>query len=395
MKEYTEQEVIQLIAGQPDVNFLAAAITPWHALGIDATILHLTEQGIALKGYIMMVAHNVTGSAINETNFHMTQKADIQIIYMKEKTEKRTFKEKLVRKAEKYRYYLGAERSQSNEVLYWVTPLKPSYELIPRMAKAISRKIQFFIADEGLGSYVTSKTGWCKRSFLEGNIKAGIKSIWTIFFRETFFLHRLNRRKQVKYYQLLLRDKNKWIINETAVKDYRAILTMQKRPADQKEYENKILINGEMLYESGLLTDNADVELYQQICKYAEQYQIPVILKPHPRENKAAVRYAKLPCDMESKGKAAQEVILATSSTRPLCIVGIVSTTLVTAKVLFGIDAISLNYLIDRKALKDCAFFKRFNKTFDNLLYLPKTMEELNENLEEIRSNYGQVKENQ
>ena len=74
---------------------------------------------------------------------------------------------------------------------------------------------------------------------------------------------------------------------------------------------------------------------------------------------------------------------------------GIVSTTLVTAKVLFGIDAISLNYLIDRKALKDCAFFKRFNKTFDNLLYLPKTMEELNENLEEIRSNYGQVKENQ
>ena len=109
MKEYTEQEVIQLIAGQPDVNFLAAAITPWHALGIDATILHLTEQGIALKGYIMLVAHNVTGSAINETNFYMTQKADIQIIYIKPKAEKRTFKEKLIRKIKKYQYYLGKE----------------------------------------------------------------------------------------------------------------------------------------------------------------------------------------------------------------------------------------------------------------------------------------------
>lgn len=387
MESYTEQELIKLVAGRPDINFLAAAITPWHALGINAAILQLAEQGIVLRGYIMVVAHDVTGTAIDESNFKAVENMDIQIICILPNTEVRTLKEKLLLKIHKYRYFISLPESKETELLYWLTPLKPSYEMIPRIAEVTSKRMQFIITDEGLGSYLNSAYDWWLFSFLESGLKSGIRATWNLLIRDRFFHHSLIRRKQLQWNQLLTGKKKKWNVNTEVVRYYQKILKTEGINKEYDYYAESVLINSDMFSESGVLKDNEDVKVYQYICDLMHKAGVSVVLKVHPRE-KELERYNEMNCRIEQKNELAQEVILASLERKPYCIVGTASTTLVTARLLFNIETISINYLMDTKKIVNKKAVFDFNDTFDGLVYMPRSREELMDCFREIRSNY-------
>lgn len=387
MESYTEQEFVQLVAGRPDINFLAAAITPWHALGINATMLQLAEQGITLRGFIMVVSHNVTGAAIDESNFHAVAHMEIQVVCIVPEAEKRTLREKLAFKIRKYKYFLPSPQGKNTELLYWLTPLKPSYELIPRIAEVTSRKMQFIITDEGLGSYLNSAFDWWRFSFLESGIRSGIRATWDLMIRDSFFQFSLRKRKQLQWNQLLIGKRKKWRANSAVVKYYQRILCLEEKSKEYDYYGKSVLINSDMLFESGLLIENADVEIYTHICQQMQKECVPVVLKLHPRE-KRLDRYQGMNCRIEQKNELAQEVILASLKTKPYCIVGTASTSLVTAKVLFDIDTISINYLMDQTKIVDKKSIYDFNNAFKDLVYMPRSKEELMDCFTKIRSNY-------
>lgn len=385
MKVYTENEFVELVNNRNDINFLAAAITPWHALGIDAAIYQLLQQGIKLKGYVMLVAHAVTGSAIGEANFHMNRYADIKIVTISADKEPKTISDKIKNKCNKYWYYMKHNPfEEAKQMFYWAVPLKPSYELIPKIA--LHKKeynVQIIITDEGLGSYLNTPFKWLRFSFTEGNFKAGLCSAWNLLIRDRYYIYRLQKRGQLKYYQLLKGKRGNWIQNDEAVSAYRYILGMEKYEEDFSSYGNSVIINTDMFFESGIFRQGKDNEIYKTICDFLAQSKIHVILKPHPREQKLD-RYSNIKCVIEKKNIVAQESILATLQTKPYCIIGTASTTLVTAKILFGIEAISINYLINPEELKNKHFFDEFNKTFSNILYMPKTMDALQQNIKVI-----------
>ncbi|MEG1875969.1 MAG: polysialyltransferase family glycosyltransferase [Lachnospiraceae bacterium] len=380
---YTEYEFVNLVNHQNDINFLAAAITPWHALGIDAAIYRLQQQGIKLKGYIMLMAHSTTGSAINASNFHMPDYEDIIMVTIDGSHRNRTFSDKIKNKCSKYWYYIKHDPYDVTKPLfYWATPLKPSYELIPKIAfYKPDYNIQFIITDEGLGSYLNTPYTWWKFSFLEGGVRAGLKATWSILIRDNYYIHRLKKRKQIQYYQLLKGKKGHWVQNQEAIADYRHILAIDKQKYDFTYYEKAIIINTDMLFESGVIKQGRDALIYQKIAHAMSDKEIPIILKPHPREKDIA-RYANINCMIEKNSSVAQENIFATLSNNPYCVIGIASTTLVTAKILFGIEAISINHLIPSKDLNDKNVFTNFNKTFSDLLYMPKSEQELLEDID-------------
>ena len=64
-----ENDIINVIRNQPSINFIAFAITPWHALSIDALILKLNTQGVNIKAAIVIVEHCQSGYVINEHHF--------------------------------------------------------------------------------------------------------------------------------------------------------------------------------------------------------------------------------------------------------------------------------------------------------------------------------------
>ncbi len=387
MESYTEQEFIRLVASRPDINFLAAAITPWHALGIEATILQMTEQGKVLRGYIMIVAHNVTGTAISESNFPVAKNNEIQIVCVVPQKDARTLKEKLSIKYRKYKYFLFQSRVKDTDVLYWATPLKPPYEMIPRIAEVTAKKMQFIITDEGLGSYLNSAYDWWLFSFLESGLKSGIRATWDLLVRDPLFQKSLLRRNQLRWNQLLTGKKKKWNVNKEVVQYYQKILKTEGINKEYEYYAESVLINSDMLFESGILKDNEDVKVYRDICNLMQQEEIPVVLKVHPRE-KELERYNTMNCRIEQKNELAQEVILASLEKKPFCIVGTASTTLVTASLLFDIETISINYLMDQTKIVSKKTVNDFNDTFKNLVYMPRSKEELMDCFKKIRSNY-------
>lgn len=385
MKSYTEQDFIDLLAKQPEINFLAAAITPWHAMGIDATILKMSEQGIVLKGYIIVVAHALTGATIDECNFHMASLTDLEVVQITGDTAVRTIKQKIKLKYCLYRYYMQRKREiQRIDKLYWAVPLQPSYDLIPRVARVIKNKeIQIILTDEGIGSYTLTVLRWWKFNFMEG----GLRFTRNILVRNVFFKHRLEKREQIQYHRLLKGKRGYLVPDDEAVAYYRKILAMENYKEDFSYYGKSVIINPNMLYESGILKDDSEMKIYTEICDAMVKDKTSVIIKPHPREQNVQ-KYEALNCCLETKCRVGQETILASLKEKPYCVVGFSSTTLITAKVLFGIQAISANYLIDKDKQRNKKYFTSFNKSFSNLLYMPKNMEELLSNIEEIKMIY-------
>lgn len=378
MKTYTEQELIDLVSSRADINFLAAAITPWHAVGVDAAILHLLDQGIPLKGYIMLVAHGITGAAIDENSFHMASNehsAHIEIVQIAPDRNHRSVKEKIFFKYQLYHYYLRSEKADKGKApFYWVVPLQPSYELIPRMDQALpDKRIQIILVDEGSGSYTMTVWKWWRYCCME----SGIRSTRNILLRNPFFLSRLTKRKQLQRYQLLNGKPGKYQINEKVAAYYRKIFAMEPFQEDYSVYGESVLINTNMLQQIGALADNSEERIYREICERMEALGIPVVIKPHPREENQE-KYQRFPgCFVESRRVVAQEVILSTLATLPYCVVGFSSTTLVTARALFGMEAISADLLLDEKQMKNKSSFITFHQTFANLIQMPETMDEL------------------
>lgn len=394
MKTYTEQELIELVGSREDVNFLAGAITPWHAIGIDATILRLTEQGIILKGYIMLVAHNITGSAISEKNFHMATThavPGIEVIQVVPDTFPKSVTEKVRIKYQLYGYYMRSVNGiKKKDFLYWAVPFQPSFDLIPRVNEVLSHKqIQIILTDEGSGSYTMTVWKWWRYHYMEG----GIKATRNILLRNPFFLHRLAKRGQIQHYQLLTGRTGHFEINKSVGEYYRKIFAMEDFQEDYSVYEGAVLINTNMLQQIGALADDSESRIYMEICKRLVKLGIKVVIKPHPRE-KDMEKYQNIPgCFLEKRKGTAQETILATLGRKPYCVIGFSSTTLVTSKALFGIETISADLLLDRNQMKNKQSFDTFDTVFANLIHMPKTMDELVACVKQIKEEYDRKSE--
>ena len=72
MQTISIKEIVLLIITDK-VNFIATAITPWHAIGVDACVLKLIDDGIDVSGIILIEMHTVGGYVIDESHFTNSQ----------------------------------------------------------------------------------------------------------------------------------------------------------------------------------------------------------------------------------------------------------------------------------------------------------------------------------
>ena len=386
MIEFTEEELLKKIE-EEEISILAFAITPWHALGVEACIYNIMQEESTLKGYVLIIDHPITGRALTEENFRYSQSLGIQVAVLKSGSTKRTIFEKIKNKVEKYSFYcFPFLYRQYKQPLYLLKPLEPYYEMVPKICK-INCNLKIYITDEGLGSYLNSPLTWWKSIFIEAGIKRGILSTWHLFVRNPYF-NRVLRRFEYRKFQLLTYQNKTWVENQEAVIAFRKIMEFDQVKTESDFYGNAIVINSDMLYACGALSEDADLAQYKKISEFAAKTDTTLILKPHPRETKLD-RYQELVCMIDTRYELAQEAILSGVASKPLCVIGLGSTTLVTAKLFFDIETISLNKIIGTKnLLKNKKYFEPFNRTFGNVIFIPETEEELYKKLEEIKKNH-------
>lgn len=397
MRTLSEIELAKEIGERKEVNLIAFATTPWHALGVNATIHHLKQQNINLCGYIVIMPHQVTGVGLGKENFLIEEFDDIQVVlWGRNNREKENVAEKLWRKTKEVgselKYYLSYTKFRTDlRTLYWLVPLKPSFQMIPKMASFKSNIwTEIILIDEGLGTYLNSDWIWTKVAFQEGGIVAGIRELFQNMIINRFYMWRLNVRKQVHYHQLFVKENGKFVQNLVAVESFRYVAKKQYGRMKHEQYEKAVIINGDLLSEVGIIKSDADLKVYKEVCNELIEKKIPIILKPHPRFRHLE-RYNELRCEIDRNQGVALESILAGVKKKPLCIIGVDSTSLVTANILFGVKAIGISDMFLDDNLYKQKRFTNFKRAFSDVVEFPDTVQKLIQQIEEAATEEGNI----
>ena len=392
-----EFEMAKMSSKDVENNFIALAITPWHAHGIDASLMLLEEQGVNLRGIIFICTFVGRKKVLAPSNF-IYKKDGIRFVECE--FEESSWKSKIQYNFNALCYLVQNKRHKYLGEFYVLNTLFPNLIWLSLFADVIpNKKIIYIITDEGSGSYITSKKNiWITQHFSKDQtsitrfmeyIKLMLLSCMRKIIRKIgdYLLHDQNRYCN-NFLFLTNKKTGKLYKNETIIGKYKIVFEKHAHTLTVP-LENKILINTQPLMESSIVT--SDEALWERILEAVQSRNIPIVLKPHPSE-KDAGKYLRIKDIEIIQEKCSQEQMI-TENNMPVCVIGPYSTTLITLTLFWNILAISLAYLY----LAEGKINKRFIETirtfieiFNGIIKFPKNIGEFESMLDEILQSLGQ-----
>ena len=371
-----------------NINFIAMAITPYHAIGISAAIGYLESTGVELNGYILMTSHPDTGRVLNSLHFN-TGKQSIKCINFEYSFNE---KKNIVQKAQiKLNQLLITRKNKRGNPLYfvWTEVLNNILYVIQQVYP--NRDLVFIKIDDGAASYLSPfERRLSYLLYASGNNKARrIKSYAKAFGYSsitTICENGLQKKRQ-------LINANVFIKTKSASKDalernqlFSWYYNNAFKPIDVdyqicELFQDAIVINSQGLGEFKVTDGRVDFECFQKLATYLNS-KYRVILKPHPRE-KELDKYYKLGWEV-IKTDISQEVILARS--RPKCIISFFSSTLLNAKGIFEVPVISLaRILLDEEITSTFRNeLERYIRMYTGVVLFPSNFEEINNTIDTL-----------
>lgn len=367
-----ESYVTNLIRQDERIDCVAIVVSSWHYLNALATINSLKIRGQIRKAVVLATQHGRSGFIVD--NLLWEQEMDA--------LEKYYFKAKNLPSLQDVARYLKA-KAEENKKFYLLRAVSPSPELAASLWQAgIRRNFINIVIDEGLGYYLRNTKGWLlegkkpKQStpkFMERVIKEWLYKAYT----ETTLKH----HNQLLYHTFFLKKRGKLIVNDNCVNCLRTVLEETTTCYPQNDYalyENKLIICTQVFHDLGQITNNADITVIRKICDEARKNHIGVIIKPHPRETDID-KYRYPGVEVDEKQSVPLEIILAGTKRKPLAIIGITTTSLVSANILWNIDSFSIIRLV---GLKNFAYevredIEHFPRCFSNFVALPNSINDI------------------
>ena len=183
---------------------------------------------------------------------------------------------------------------------------------------------------------------------------------------------------KLQRFTLFEKNENKITVNDSNKKYYEEAIRSRTQDINRdayKEFNDCILINTQTYTSDGTYSSEQETEVIKWISDEAKKRNTRVVIKPHPRDDDYK-RFEGLDVEVNNFGNKAQEELLTLFT--PKSIVGIISTSLVTANALFGIKAVSFNKLISGDIRqKEKNDFEKFNNLFDEIVDVANSKEEL------------------
>jgi len=349
------------------IDFVAVAISSWHALGIDAFIYNLSnELGRKVKGLILILPHPEDGYLLREKDFLHSDFADLKFDYVEGISKNQNFiSERVPNFISKYRHiFSGLKNIRSkNGVnrLYLISPLIPYIELLLFFDnEPISAKYDpvFVLVDEGYGTYI-SKKNWNMANRMDYAILDLISS--KIFRTVDYIFRKMIMKSMTIEDKFLFKRESPLIVNEEVASSYKEVLKLRKNDIKRDNFEKTIIIISQPLSENNIILLEDELNTMSSLIKFINKKGIKPILKPHPREKKD--KYNNLiGCDFEiiEDNYPVEEIIPIVN---PFCVIGYASTALLNSKIFYDITAISLTDLL---SIKDSEMFN-FGEEFKNL----------------------------
>lgn len=343
-KPISYQQLMRMIREeqQPEkgFDFLAVAMTSWHVMGVLSVLLRLYDTGKVSRGVIVIQRYYELGWAVSEELFSLLDGRDIQIVRLMDLP-------RLSRK-DFLHWAAGTPKKRTDCVCYCIVPQVPMPLIARDLEKLFpTRSVVHVIVDEGLGTYTRSVWGFvhlCTADLSNWGERFNVAAEWTQRYAAKAVLSYAHRLTDCNLFRRLPLHIRK---NTSAISAYRRMYRAMGTGIDFSEYahyENAVIISGQAYTSSGVMYDNEDVAVLKEVCAHCIHKGYPVIIKPHPREMHRE-RYQVLldmGCRLETNQQYPMELILANLKEKPLGIVGMTSTPLITARLFWDIPTYSI-----------------------------------------------------
>ena len=374
--KYDYDSIIEYFKANEDANFVAFMRTAWHSYGVCASLLKLSESNEHLKGLLLPSVDDFESKKplVNTDCFSMLKNAgvDYEIGYKLPRSFPKSKIKLAAIKLSFAGYYFS--HSRGSRKIYVLNPMNTAKYFVSRLKKEIpNAKIISVIVDEGLGSYFRNSYNWAVEMYQNSkSAKRFLESFFNIYV-DNKFKKKAKKRKELLDFNLLKGVEDGFAPNGDMPAYYKRVIeNVHKTNADLSQYENSVIISAQLYYENGQIKNDYDLKIYTQIISELNKRGIKAVLKPHPRDNNIE-RYGSLNCFVDEKNTVSQESIIASLEKKPMAVLSYTSTSLVTTKLFYGVNAISLNGCIEPGFLQASLAkeFGAFNKTFGGIVDIP------------------------
>lgn len=366
-------ELIKIMKNEK-FDYVAYVMTQWHLHSLEAVLSYLKEKnGCNLKGIILILKSPNAGYLIkvdyflkkNENAFYFVNKKSVLM--------------QLFDCINSLFVYCNLSNyNKRNEKFYFLRPNGYTYENLAFLYRGVKKqKIIVCELDEGIGTYIQDDKSWLKTTQKEK--KSNIEKFKSyIKYIESCILKKSKLKEKGLYLdcRLLIKDnKGSYIPNNEIIKCY-------KQSIKNYSKENQIDIsrfNGNYV----IINTQPNTKNYMnniiECTNYLKEKGYKIIIKPHPRE----INNYDFLCDDKIsvyKEPFSQESILSSINNKPRFIIGYYSTTLLTARIIYGIKTFSLDDMIVKyEQIEDMEkeIMFKFKSAFENIIKFCSKFEEI------------------
>jgi hypothetical protein len=342
-----------------DMNFAAEVSSVFHLL-CALSFANKISKGKFVKGIIFVRNHYIENEPIKEQLIEF-ENMKIELLSFKDNYKNIN----LIGNGKK-------GNNSKNELFYLLSVKVPNLNMYNRFKKSTEKKICVVLIDEGTGTYY--------------NFSGAVYPIKTFFKKIIIFLN----LSKVHRYFFLKKNGNKVIPNGRVIQDLIEVIGKynEKYPVESaNKYLNSnekyvILISG-LFIEMGLITLEEYIKKMQQLKNIIEEKRIKLLIKPYQSESLEkykGLEFEILPWDTSCE--ALFPVI------KPVFTLGFFSTSMITGKVMFGINSIDISDIFGLN--NDVIFSKKYNRTFkffEDYIFRADSFKSLDKLIDSIQRN--------
>lgn len=328
--------LVELIRDR-EYNFTALAITSWHLKGVKCAIKYLRDKGISVSGILCIMEHGTSGICISQDMLSGLPDT-IDVCYLKEIPS--TFGKNMRKIAQILRANIFMPNNGYKE-FFLATAGGYNHFLqreIENNEKCVVRSIIF---EEGVQTYLSPIR----------HDKMKISAYMRYKFKRCIYsLLDITKRKSSDIFLTLFTKSRHLTENGTAIDLYKYILSEEKICLSDdisKLYEDAVVINLQTFYDEGEIENNEDIQIISDIVDICIKLGKMPIIKLHPRDmNKS--RILELNKGIVDSSNISQESIINSLNIRPCVLIGFTTTTLLTAKLFWDIETISISGILGK-----------------------------------------------
>lgn len=362
----TSQQLVRRLKREKSIDYVALVTSSWHFLAAVSTIKWLKDKKGVRRGLVLVFEHPTDGCIIESELVNRKWFDDLEVY---------SFKFGVLATQGEIKHYLRKHQKEGRE-FYILRPVMPKLEFSVMLYNENVRKnIVHIVIEEGLATYMRNWKGWLFEDLHTHDMIAAWNQISMRTWKKHYSEAALFKRGELIQNTLFVKKGKKFVTNRRAIIYFKWVLQRTKYIYDCKAYENyqgSVIVCTQTYGEQKRILDNADMHELEHLVKKLKEEGNRVIIKPHPRERNID-KYIKLGCEVDTKNSVPLESILASLDVKPRCIVGITTTTLITAKLFWDIPAISMARLInhDSYAKEIVGEIDNFCKIFGRVIQIP------------------------